>query len=279
MVITDGAWGTQLQERGLPVGAPPDEWNLSHPELVREVAAAYVGAGSRVILTNSFGANRINLARHGLGKKVRDINQSAVQLSREAAADGTAHVFASMGPSGKMLMTGEVSEPELREAFEEQSHWLAAAGADALLIETMTYLEEARIAIAATHATGLPVVACMVFDSGKEKDRTMMGVTPEQAAVALLAAGADIIGANCGQGIEGFVPICKRLHAAGARPVWIKANAGIPRMAGGHIEYAGTADEFERFAPVLKAAGAGFLGGCCGTGPNFIRAIQNVVQA
>lgn len=277
VVLTDGAWGTQLQAKGLASGAPPDEWNLSRPDLVREVAASYVKAGSRVILTNSFGANRISLSRHGLAERAGEINRAAVALSREAA-NGSARVFAAMGPSGKLLMTGEVTEQELYDAFTEQAQALAEARADALVVETMTYLEEARIAVESAHATGLPVVACMVFDSGKDKDRTIMGLAPEPAAVALLAAGADIMGANCGQGIEGMVPICRRLRAAGGRPVWIKANAGIPRLEGGRIRYEGTPESFARHAVALQEAGAGFVGGCCGTDPDHIRAVGKAMR-
>jgi 5-methyltetrahydrofolate--homocysteine methyltransferase len=199
LVVTDGAWGTELQARGLPIGEFPDTWNLLHPERVAEVAEAYVGAGSQIILTNTFGANRLRLASHNLADRVLEINRQGVEISLRAA-HGRALVFASIGPSGKLLITGEATPDELKAAFEEQASALAKAGADALVVETMSDLDEAAIAAAAAHATGLPVVACMVFDSGKEKDRTSMGVTIEQAAATLSAAGADVIGANCPSG-------------------------------------------------------------------------------
>ena len=156
---------------------------------------------------------------------------------------------------------------------------LGAGGADGLVVETMQDLAEARIAIAAAKATGLPVVASMVFDSGKDKDRTMMGTTPEQAAAGLLEAGADVIGANCGQGIAGFVKICARLKAAaGGHPVWIKANAGLPQIEDGKSVYATTALEFAGHVPAVLEAGANFIGGCCGTSPEFIRELHKLLH-
>ena len=272
-VLTDGAWGTQMQARGLAVGACPDEWNLSNPQAVEEVARSYVDAGSRVIITNTFGATRFCLARHGLEDKVVEINRAGAEISRRAAGN-RAKVFASMGPSGVMLMMGEVAPDELREAFAVQAQALAEGGADGLVIETMSDPAEARLAVEAARATGLAVVACMVFDSGKDHDRTMMGTTPEQAAQALAEAGADCIGSNCGQGIEGFLPICRRLHEATDRPIWIKANAGLPKMVDGETVYTQTPEGFAEHVPGLLEAGAMFLGGCCGTSPEFIHAVH-----
>jgi methionine synthase I (cobalamin-dependent) len=272
-VITDGAWGTQLQERGLEVGACPDEWNLSHPDLVEEVARAYVEAGSQVIITNTFGANRFTLARHHLDELVVQINRAGVEISRRAA-DGKAPVFASIGPSGVMLMMGEVKPEDLEEAFAVQARALADAGADGIVIETMSDLQEAQRAVSAARRTGLPVVVCMTFDSGKDHDRTMMGTTPEEAARALTEAGADCIGSNCGQGVEGFAAITKRLKASTDRPIWIKANAGLPEIVGDRTVYAQSPEGFARHAADLVDAGASFLGGCCGTTPDFVRAMR-----
>jgi 5-methyltetrahydrofolate--homocysteine methyltransferase len=277
-VVTDGAWGTELQARGLASGEFPDAWNLAHPEKVAEVARAYVDAGSRVILTNTFGASRLRLAAHNLEGQLAEINRRGVEISKEAAG-GRALVFASIGPSGKMLLAGEITPEELRSAFEEQSRVLAQAGADGLVIETMSDLEEAVIAVRAARLTGLPVVGCMVYDSGKNKDRTMTGVTPEQAAAALNAAGADVIGANCGQGIAGFVPICQRLRAVTDQPLWMKSNAGLPEMENGRIIYRTTPEEFASYGPALISAGANFLGGCCGTSPLYIQALARKVRA
>ena len=277
-VITDGAWGTQLQVRGLASGEVPDLWNLTHPKEVAAVARAYIEAGSQIILTNTFGANRIRLAESGCADRLKEINRAGVALSREAAGR-QALVFASIGPSGKLLASGDVTEDELLAAFTEQAEALARGGPDGLVVETMSDLAEAKLAVAAAKATGLPVVASMVFDSGKDKDRTMMGTTPEQAAAGLVAAGADVVGANCGQGIAGFVTICTRLKAAAdGHPVWIKANAGLPQMRDGKPVYAMTAAEFTGYVPAVLAAGASFIGGCCGTSPEFIREIHRLLR-
>ena len=277
-VLTDGAWGTQLQQRGLAPGETPDLWNLTQSGQVAGVARAYVEAGSQIILTNTFGGNSFRLAEAGGAKQVREINEAGARLSKKSAG-GRALVFASIGPSGKILMNGDVTEDELRAAFTEQAEALALGGADGLVIETMADLDEARIAIGAAKKTGLPVVASMVFDSGKDKDRTMMGTTPEQAAAGLIAAGADVIGANCGQGIAGFVKICARFKAAaGGHPVWIKANAGLPEMRDGQPFYATTAAQFAGHVPALVQAGANFIGGCCGTSPEFIRETAKVLR-
>jgi 5-methyltetrahydrofolate--homocysteine methyltransferase len=232
-----------------------------------------VTAGSDVILTNTFGANRIRLAENGLAECAAEINQRGVEISRVAAGKQAA-VFASIGPSGKLLLSGEISADDLQAAFEEQARALAKAGATGLVIETMSDLEEAKLAVAAARTTGLPVVACMVFDSGAKKDRTMMGTTPEQVAEALAASGADVIGANCGQGIAGFAAICQRLHAATDRPIWIKANAGLPRLVNGRAVYSTTPEDFAGHVPELINCGASFIGGCCGTNPDFISAIR-----
>jgi methionine synthase I (cobalamin-dependent) len=276
-VVTDGAWGTELQACGLSVGEFPDLWNLEHRDRVLQVAQAYVEAGSQVILTNTFGANRLRLAETGRAAEVPAINRAGVEISRQAA--GTrARVFASMGPTGKMLMSEEVMADEVLAAFTEQAGALAEAGADALVVETMCDLEEAKLAIQAARHAGRPVVACMVFDSGKEKDRTMMGSTPEQVARELEQAGADVIGANCGQGIETAVAVCRRLKAASALPVWIKPNAGLPQMDGGKVRYATGAEDFASYIPRLLEAGASFVGGCCGTSPDFIRAVRAMLD-
>jgi methionine synthase I (cobalamin-dependent) len=271
-VITDGAWGTELQSRGLEIGACPDVWNLQRPDCVEAVARAYVEAGSQVILTNTFGSNRFTLARHDLQDKVTELNRSGVEISLKAAR-GRARVFASMGPSGKMLMMGEVTPEQLEAAFVDQAQAIAAAGADAIVIEAMTDPAEAALAVKAARLTGRPVVACMSFDSGKDHDRTMMGTTPEQAAEKLAEAGADVIGSNCGHGIEGFVGICRRLKSATDLPIWIKANAGLPHVVDGRAVYAQSPEAFASFLPALVEAGANFIGGCCGTTPRFIEAI------
>jgi methionine synthase I (cobalamin-dependent) len=272
-VLTDGAWGTQLQARGLAIGEFPDAWNLTNPDKVGEVAAAYVAAGSDLILTNTFGSNTIRLRECGMDAQLVEINRAGVEISRQAAGS-RAKVFASIGPTGKLLMNGDATPEEMEEAFQAQARALAEAGADALVIETMSDLDEALVALKAAKETGLAAVACMVFDSGKAKDRTMMGNTPEQVAKALTEAGADVIGANCGQGIAGFSDICKRLRSATEKPIWIKSNAGLPQIEDGKAQYTTSPEEFARYIPALVEAGAAFIGGCCGTTPAFIAAVR-----
>jgi methionine synthase I (cobalamin-dependent) len=270
-VLADGGWGTELQKRGLAEGECPDRWNLLHPERVIDVARSYVEAGSSVILTNTFRANRVALARYGLAGEAAAMNRAGASLSREAARE-RALVFASIGPTGKMLALGEIPEEETLAAFREQAEALAEGGADALLIETMSDLAEASLALAGARAAGLPVLVSFAFESGKNKDRTMTGVTPEQAARRMTEAGADGVGANCGVGIAEYVPICRRLRAATALPLWIKPNAGLPELEGGRPVYRTGPEQFASFIPALIQAGANFIGGCCGTDPEFIRA-------
>jgi methionine synthase I (cobalamin-dependent) len=267
LLITDGAWGTELQARGLDPGVAPDTWNLTHPERVEAVARAYVEAGSQVILTNTFRANAV--AMEG---DLEAINRAGVAISKRAAA-GQALVFASIGPTGKMLTAGEIGEERVNAAFAAQAAALSAAGADALLVETMSDVEEARLAVAAAKSTGLPVVVSFAFDSGKNKDRTMMGATPEAVAAAMLEAGADAVGANCGVGVEYAAPVCRRLRAACGLPIWIKPNAGLPKMEGTAVRYGTSAEFFASHFAALREAGASFLGCCCGSTPAFIRAL------
>ncbi|HEY9141574.1 MAG TPA: homocysteine S-methyltransferase family protein [Bryobacteraceae bacterium] len=267
LLITDGAWGTQLQARGLAPGVAPDTWNLTHPDRVEAVARAYVEAGSQVILTNTFRANAV--AMEG---DLEAINRAGVAISKRAAA-GQALVFASIGPMGKMLMAGEIGPAQASAAFSAQAAVLATAGADALLVETMSDIEEARLAVAAAKTTGLPVIVSFAFDSGKNKDRTMMGATPEAVAGAMVEADADAVGANCGVGVEYVAPICRRLHAACDLPIWIKPNAGLPKLEGTAIRYDTSAEFFASHFAALREAGASFLGGCCGSTPDFVRAL------
>jgi methionine synthase I (cobalamin-dependent) len=256
-----------LQARGLPPGEAPDIWNLTHPDRVAAVARAYVDAGSQIVLTNTFRANAI-----ALEGDLDAINRAGVAISKQAAA-GRALVFASIGPTGKMLIAGEIDSLQAQSAFAAQAAALAAAGADALLLETMSDIQEARLAVAAARATGLPVIASFAFDSGKNKDRTMMGATPEAVAVAMVEAGAHAVGANCGVGVEFAAPICRRLHAACDLPIWIKPNAGLPQIHGAAIQYQTSAAFFASHYAALLDAGASFLGGCCGATPDFIRAL------
>jgi len=274
LTLADGAWGTELQKLGAPLGACLDEWNLTKPEMVRQVAESYIRAGSTVILTNTFRANPISLAPHGLDRKCAAINRAGAKISREAAGSA-ALVFASLGPSGKMLVAKEVTPEQLRETFSVQARALAEESPDALLVETMIDVAEARIAAAAALETGLPVIVSFVYDSGKNRDRTIMGATPEQVANALLSEGVHGIGANCGVGAREYIAICKRLVAACDLPVWMKPNAGLPEIVGGVAKYKTTPEEFAKAAKELASAGATFVGGCCGTSPEFIRVLAD----
>jgi len=270
VLITDGAWGTELQKLGLPPGVVPDTWNITQPEQVESVARAYADAGSEVILTNTFRANAI--AMGSVSRVDLDaINRAGVAISRRAASK--ALVFASIGPTGEILAAGNVTAAQVAAAYVAQAQSLKDGGADAIVIETMSDIEEARLAVGAAKRTGLPVTACFAFDSGKNRDRTMTGATPEAAARAMLEAGADAAGANCGVGVEQAVAICRRLRAACDLPVWIKPNAGLPTVEGTTVRYATSAAFFASHFGALQEAGAAFLGACCGSTPEFIRAL------
>ncbi|QEH37690.1 Bifunctional homocysteine S-methyltransferase/5,10-methylenetetrahydrofolate reductase [Aquisphaera giovannonii] len=280
VVLTDGAWGTELQGRGLAMGRPGDPWNLERPADVLAVARAYVGAGSRVILTNTFRANAVALAAIGLEGRVGEINRRGAQISREAAAARPGvRVFGSMGPTGKVLATGEIGPEAVSSAFDEQAKALAAGGVDALLFETFSEIEEARLAVRAARAAGLPIVVSFAFWRGEERDRTMTGASPEDAGAAMAEEGADAVGANCGEGPEAFPGVCRRLKASSGLPVWIKPNAGLPSLREGRAVYAMTPEEFGGHAASIVDAGANFLGGCCGTSPEFIRALAGMLES
>ncbi len=276
VTVADGAWGTELDKLGCPPGYCREEWNISQPDRVRQVAEAYVAAGAQIILTNTFSGNRITLAKHGHGDKVRDFNRAGAKISKQAAGD-KALVFGSIGPTGKMVLMGEVGEGELFDVFKEQADALAEGGADALVVETMTELAEICAAVQAAKGTGLAVAASMTYDSGKDKTSTMMGVTPEQAVEALLAAGADIIGCNCGIGIDNYIQVAAKMRAVTDVPIWVKANAGLPEIEGDKVVYRMPPREFAQKAKHLVKAGANIVGGCCGTSPEFIAALRQAI--
>jgi 5-methyltetrahydrofolate--homocysteine methyltransferase len=272
VTVADGAWGTELDRLGCGPGCCREEWNVTHPDLVQKIGEAYVAAGARIILTNTFGANRYILGRHDRADGVKEFNKAGAAISQRASGD-KARVFGSLGPSGKIIMMGEVNEGELYEAFKEQAEALAEGGADGLVIESMTELAEAVTAVKAARTTGLPVVGCMTFASGKDRINTMMGVTPEKAALALTDAGADMVGCNCGIGIDRYIKVAGLLGAATRKPIWVKASAGLPEIEGGKIVYRVSAEEFAEKAKEVVKAGASVIGGCCGTTPDFIRAL------
>lgn len=272
VTIADGAWGTELDTLGCPPGYCREIWNIERPDLVERVARSYVEAGSRILLTNTFGGNRFVLGRHGLADKVGEFNRAGAAISRQAAGSG-ALVFGSIGPSSMMLLMGDVTEDELYEGFCEQAEALAEGGAEAIVVETMSDLIEATAAVRAAKTTGLVVAASMTFDAGPDHTRTMMGVTPEQAAAALTEAGADILGCNCGIGIDNYILVAGRYRSVTDKPIWVKANAGAPQMRGGRTVYTMSPESFAQKVKDLIAAGANIVGGCCGTSPAFIRAM------
>jgi methionine synthase I (cobalamin-dependent) len=273
-VVADGGWGTEFQKLGLEPDAAPERWNLEQAELVAQVARSYVEAGAEVILTNTFGGNTFILGRHDLADRLEEVNRRGAEISREAAS-GRALVFGSMGPTGKLLQTEEVTPEELLDTYGRQSRALWQGGADAILIETMIDVEEMKLAArAAREATPLPLVLSMTFDSGKEKTQTMMGVTPERAVAEMAAAGASMVGANCGLGPETYVRVCQKIRAATPLPIWVKANAGIPQMVETTVLYPQDPETFAGFAVELRKAGANVIGGCCGTTPAHIRQLR-----
>jgi len=274
--LSDGAWGTEFAKKDIRRGIPNELLNEIEPDLVRAVAESYVAVGSDIILTNTFGANRILLSVHGYGDKVRELNRRGVEISRDAAA-GKALVFASLGPTGKMIVMGDISRDEAEEVFREQAVAMAEAGVDAIVVETMGDLEEYTAAIRASRSTGLPVVGCMAFDSGKALDRTMYGISVEQMVKAAEDEGIEMVGANCGVGIENYVRIAENLIRSTRLPIWIKPNAGLPEIEGGKTVYRMTPDEFSGHVRELVDLNVRVIGGCCGSTPEHIRAARAVV--
>jgi 5-methyltetrahydrofolate--homocysteine methyltransferase len=263
---------------GLNFGACPDEWNLTFPEHVQRVAQSYVDAGSQVILSNTFGSNRIVLRSYGLESKIALINRRGAEISR-AAAGHHVQVFAAMGPSRKSLARGEITAHELTYAFTEQATVLAEGGADALVLETFTDLDELAIAVAAAKTTGLPVVACLVFDFDFKKDCSTIDETLTRSVTRLSECGADVLGANCGRGVDAYIPVCERLKTLTHLPLWFKPNAGLPKMIEGKAIYEVSPVKFAEKAKTLVEKGAFFIGGCCGCRPTFITELVRQFKA
>ncbi len=279
ILVSDGAWGTQLAQRGLKAGDAPEAMNLAQPDAVRGVAAAYVEAGADVILTNTFGGTRFKLAKTGLAAKLVEINRRAVEISKDAAG-AKALVFPSIGPTGEFIEPmGHVTEAEMVAAFAEQIEALLAGRPDGLVIESMYDLGEAKAALrAAKKLCRLPLVASMTFEKGTTAYATMMGVKPAQAAAELTAAGADVVGANCGSGIVDMVQVAGQMRGATKLPLWIKSNAGLPRLMGGVTVFDETPEMMVERLPALIKAGAAIVGGCCGTTPDHIRLLAAQVK-
>lgn len=284
ILVSDGAWGTFLKEKGLQAGENPDRWSLDHPCEVKAIAQAYFAAGADLVETNSFGANSLQLEHFGLADQAAAINEAAARLSVEAAveAGGEKWVIASVGPTGKLLLMGDITEEAMAASFREQVVALAKGGADAICIETMSDVQEALLALRAVKEdTACTAIATFTFSRTLQGDyRTMMGISPQEAAEAMLAGGADIIGTNCGNGSERMVEIVRAMRSvADGAPILVHANAGLPQQVNGVDVFPETAAEMAAQVPNLVAAGASIIGGCCGTTPDHIRALKAAVQA
>ncbi|MGB3092272.1 MAG: homocysteine S-methyltransferase family protein [Candidatus Zixiibacteriota bacterium] len=280
ILVADGAMGTMLMEFGLKPGEPPESFNLTRPEVLEEIARLYIVAGADIIQTNTFGASPLRLALSSLDDKTEEINRNAVLAARKAAKD-LAYVVASCGPSGKLLKPyGDTEHEEIYSSFERQMKALISAGVDAISIETMTDLTEVTLAIKAakTVSPSTPVMAAMTFDPTPKGFYTVMGTGIEEAARGLKEAGADLIGSNCGNGIENMVKIAKEFKKYSRLPIVIQSNAGIPEMQGDKPAWPETPEFMAEKAKELVALRVSIIGGCCGTTPEHIRAIRKTVE-
>jgi len=268
-----------MHSKGLKLGECPERWNIERRADVLDIAKRYIEAGSDMIETNSFGGNKFKLDFYELGDRVTEINRIAAEISREAAGDKV-YVLGSVGPTGKMLLTDDVTTEELYRCFMEQSKALEAGGADAIAIETMFDLDEARCAItAAKENTRCEVICTMTFDASDTGFHTMMGTTPETAAESLIKSGADIIGTNCGNGIENTVMIARQMRVVDNNiPIMVQANAGLPIVVEGTTVFPETPDAMAKWINPLIDAGANIIGGCCGTTPEHICKIAEIVK-
>jgi 5-methyltetrahydrofolate--homocysteine methyltransferase len=277
--VSDGAWGTQLQARGLPVGSPPELWNVENPAAVSEVASGYVAAGSDVILANTFGANRLVMAPYGAADRITELAEAGAAISRQAAGDKV-KVFGSIGPSGVIVMMGDVPADELVASFAETAQAAINGGVDAFVLETFNEIDELALAIKGVRSVSdLPIVASMTFDSGPDQTATMMGAAPKDLAAVAAEHGADAVGANCGLGPDKLLTVVGLLREATDLPIWSKANAGLPVVADGETTFPMGSTEFATFVPALVDAGANFIGGCCGTTPEHIKAVRSAVNS
>jgi 5-methyltetrahydrofolate--homocysteine methyltransferase len=282
VVVADGAMGTQLQQAGLEPGGCGDLWNLDHPDRVLAIQQRYVEAGAEVVLTSTFGSNRYVLQRYDAADRVAPCNAAGAAIARQAAGDA-AWVLGDIGPFGGFVAPlGDDTEDDVYDAFLAQARALVGGGVDGIVIETMTAVEEVAIAIRAARDAGAPaIIASMAFDRTKAGLRTMMGTTPEQAAAAMLAAGADALGANCGTGLQvaDFADIARRyLAVAPGIVVMVEPNAGQPELDGDQVVYREPPAVLAGAVPMLIDAGVRVIGGCCGTTPEHIRALARAAR-
>jgi 5-methyltetrahydrofolate--homocysteine methyltransferase len=279
VLLSDGALGTMLQSRGLMPGECPELWNITHRAVLKEIAELYLQAGSDIISTNSFGGSRIKLSQYGLAERTSEINQAASEIYREAAGSDR-HVAGSIGPTGKMLLMGDITKEEMFDVFCEQAAALEKGGADIIIVETMTDADEAALAVkAARSATKCTVIITMTFSKDPNGSyHTMMGISPQEMTFSMKESGAHIIGSNCGNGIRDMISIAKEIRSADKNiPVIIQANAGMPDLVDGKTVFHETPLLMASYVSELISAGVNVIGGCCGTTPAHIMEIAKVI--
>ncbi len=279
LLVCDGAWGTMLQNKGLKPGECPELLNLTYPKLVKEIPEAYSKAGAELVKTNSFGGNKYRLSHYSLERKIFEINKTAAEISKDGVKD-KALILGSIGPSGVILMMGDTSEEEMYETYSIQASALEAGGADALLIETFSDIQEAIIAIkAAKDNTNLEIISTFTFEKTIDGDfKTMMGYTPTQICEEVEKAGIGYIGTNCGNGFEAMAYIIKEFKEKSELPLVVNANAGLPTIRDKGIYYPETPEYVSSIISKLVEAGASIIGGCCGTTPQHINEIRRVID-
>ncbi len=280
ILLADGAMGTMLFERGLQPGDCPERINLKKPEILEEIARLYHNAGADIIQTNTFGGSPLKLAQYSLDNKTEEINIAAVQAVRRAVGK-RAYISGSCGPCGKLLKPyGDTDPVDVLEGFARQMKALIGGGVDMICIETMTDLAEAKLAIKAARSisSSIPVAATMTFDSTPRGFFTIMGTTIERAAVELIEAGADIIGSNCGNGIENMIKIASEFKKHTNHPLLIQSNAGLPELHGDRPVYPETPEFMAEKSRELLEIGVNIIGGCCGTTPDHIAAMRKVID-